>query len=170
MGFNPSQFKNPAHPVENINRWEDTQEFIARLNAFNDGYRYRLPTEAEWEYAARAGTTSMFIGNPDDAGWYAQNSNRQTHPVGQKQPNAWGLYDMLGNVSEWVSDWYDPVYYAVSPALDPAGPATGSLHSLRGGSAALMPVELRVSYRGNRPYIGNASYIYGFRIVRESAP
>jgi formylglycine-generating enzyme required for sulfatase activity len=138
MGNNPSYFKGRRNPVENV-WWNDVQTFIQRLNAKEGTDKYRLPTEAEWEYAARAGTKSAYsFGN--DAGqlgqyaWYEDNSGRQTHPVGQKQPNPWGLYDMHGNVHEWVKDWYDESYYRRSPSTDPAGPSSGVYRVLRGGS------------------------------------
>src|SRR5205814_402004 len=97
MGTNPSMFRGPSRPVENIS-WLDAQEFLLRLTAHQDGYRYRLPTEAEWEFAARAGSTRAYSEEPDQVGWYQENSGGQTHPVGQKRPNAWGLYDVSGNV------------------------------------------------------------------------
>jgi formylglycine-generating enzyme required for sulfatase activity len=95
---------------------------------------WRLPTEAEWEYAARAGTTGERYGNLDDIAWYGGNSGRRTHAVGGKQANAWGLYDMLGNVWEWVYDWHGSYDTSVSPAIDPAGPSSGSYRVCRGGS------------------------------------
>ena len=97
MGSNPSNFDECGRicPVENVS-WNDAQEFIGSLNARAEGNRYWLPTEAEWEYAARAGTTGGRYGNLDAIAWYRDNSGRRTHPVGQKAPNAWGLYDMLG--------------------------------------------------------------------------
>jgi hypothetical protein len=104
----------------------EAQDFIARLNAANDGYTYRLPTEAEWEYAARAGIDAPYSGPLDEVAWYAANSEDETHPVGQKQPNAWGLYDVQGNVREWVSDFYSPTYYSSSPTNDPTGPSTST--------------------------------------------
>jgi len=124
MGSNPSAIKGDRRPVENVSK-DDAHSFIARLNAQNDGFRYRLPTEAEWEYAARAGTTGPYAGKLDDIAWYAGNSEDETHPVGQKKPNAWGLYDMAGNVREWVEDLYGRNYYGNSPQNDPAGPAPG---------------------------------------------
>ena len=107
MGSNPSRFDGcgPDCPVENVS-WDDVQEFIRRLNAREGGNRYRLPTEAEWEYAARAGTNGDHYGNLAAIAWHEDNSGNRTHPVGRKAPNEWGLYDMLGNVWEWVEDWY----------------------------------------------------------------
>jgi formylglycine-generating enzyme required for sulfatase activity len=124
MGTNPSSNKGDTLPVETVSKLE-AQEFIAKLNARNDGYRYRLPTEAEWEYAARAGGNSQ-SGSLDEVAWYAANANDETHPVGQKKPNALGLHDMQGNVREWASDLYSPTYYEVSPVADPAGPDTAT--------------------------------------------
>jgi len=125
MGSNPSAMKDDARPVESVTRPE-AQEFLSRLNARNDGYRYRLPTEAEWEYAARAGMREPNAGPVDRVAWYAGNSEDETHPVGTKTPNAWGLFDMLGNVREWVADLYAANYYSSSPTDDPAGPAAGT--------------------------------------------
>lgn len=133
MGSNPSFFKNCQQcPVEYVS-WNDAQQFITKLNGQNDGYKYRLPTEAEWEYACRAGTTGDYAGSLDEMAWYGEKSDDKTHPVGTKQPNAWGLYDMHGNVMEWVQDRYDEDYYAKSPMTDPAGPDSGSFRTTRGG-------------------------------------
>ena len=125
MGSNPSTIKGDDRPVETVSKTE-AQDFLARLNARNDGYRYRLPTEAEWEYAARAGGTQpTSLPSLDEVASYAGNSEDETHPVGQKKPNAWGLYDMLGNVREWVADMYRSDYYSASPLADPTGPEAG---------------------------------------------
>ena len=121
-GSNPSTIKGDDHPVETISK-QEAQDFLAKLTARNDGYRYRLPTEAEWEYAARAGASTP--ASLDDVAWYAANSDDQSHPVGQKKPNAWGLYDTLGNVREWVSDQYAMNFYSNSPLTDPTGPQPG---------------------------------------------
>ncbi len=133
MGSNPSQFQGPALPVESVN-WHAAREFVARLNRADGPYLYRLPTEAEWEYAARAGARNQRIGELDDIAWYGANSGGQTHEVGTKQPNAWGLHDMLGNVWEWCWDRYRADYYSKSPESDPRGPALGGFRVLRGGS------------------------------------
>ena len=137
MGNNPSRFKGRNNPVEHVS-WHDVQEFIRRLNAQEGRTQYRLPTEAEWEYAARAGaTTAYFFGDDKHAlsgyAWYGGNSGDRLHPVGQKQPNAWGLYDVYGNVREWVQDWFVATYYASSPGTDPQGPSSGEYRVLRGG-------------------------------------
>jgi formylglycine-generating enzyme required for sulfatase activity len=128
MGSNPSTIKGSDRPVETISK-DETHDFINRLNERNDGYRYRLPTEAEWEYAGRAGTSAAYSGPLKDIAWYSENSEDETHPVGKKKPNAWGLYDMQGNVREWVEDLYARDYYSNSPAADPTGPQPGQ----RGG-------------------------------------
>ena len=143
MENNPSRFMGDTNrPVEGVS-WNDVQEFIRRLNAREGETRYRLPTEAEWEYAARAGSTTAYSfgdddGQLDDYAWYGKNAGNTTHPVGQKLPNAWGLYDMHGNVWEWVQDWYGR-YPAGSggsaeATVDPTGPAQGANRVLRGGS------------------------------------
>src|SRR6185369_524874 len=110
--------------------WDDTQEFVRRLNARSDGYSYRLPTEAEWEYSCRGGTKADYAGKLADFAWYLDNAGKQTHPVARRQANAWGLYDMNGNVWEWVQDYH--AAYSSLPARDPQGPATGSARVVRG--------------------------------------
>lgn len=108
MGQSPSHFKGKSNPVESVS-WNDVQEFIGELNKLDPEYTYRLPTEAEWEYACRAGTTTAYHCAEKDLkkyAWFSENSGDKTHPVGKLQPNAWGLYDMMGNVWEWIGDWY----------------------------------------------------------------
>jgi formylglycine-generating enzyme required for sulfatase activity len=122
MGNNPAKFHGQKNPVESVS-WDDAQAFINCLNQKEGHIRYRLPTEAEWEYAARAGTTTeYFFGNSASDlsryAWYEDNSGYTTHPVGQKQPNPWGLYDIYGNVWEWVQDWYGNLETSVT---DPRG-------------------------------------------------
>jgi formylglycine-generating enzyme required for sulfatase activity len=173
VGSNPSFFRGDTLPVEQVS-WNDLQGFLQRLNARNDGFRYRLPTEAEWEYAARAGTTGKYAGASAlaDAAWYSGNSGGRTHPVGQKRPNAWGLYDMLGNVWEWCQDWYDVSYYSSSPAENPAGPSSGRQRMLRGGSWALQGPVARLGRVSSRYWLapGFRSSLFGFRVVREPIP
>lgn len=131
MGNNPSHFKGPDLPVEEVS-WEDVQEFIQKLNQMLGTDSLRLPTEAEWEYACRAGTTGARYGKLGEVAWYEDNSDGETHRVGTKAPNAWGLYDMLGNVWEWCQDWHGS--YPSGPVTDPTGPSTGSRRVNRGGS------------------------------------
>ncbi|MBI4474008.1 MAG: SUMF1/EgtB/PvdO family nonheme iron enzyme [Acidobacteria bacterium] len=172
MGTNPSRFKGPNLPVDNVS-WNNTQEFLRKLNERKDGYRYRLPTEAEWEYAARAGTTSAFAGPLDAVAWYEKNSGSTTHPVGHKQPNAWGLYNVHGNVWEWVQDFYGNRYYASSPAADPPGAPSGEFRVMRGGSWSDVANYVRVSFRsaGGPGYgHGTSDVDIGFRCVREPMP
>ena len=140
MGDNPSHFEGPKNPVEMVS-WTDCQKFLDKLNEkFGPGRgKFQLPTEAQWEYACRAGSTMRRGYGYDEAGlgqyaWYGENSGGQTHPVGEKQPNAWGLYDMYGNVFEWCQDWYDDSYYAKSPTDDPTGPAQGHRRACRGSA------------------------------------
>jgi formylglycine-generating enzyme required for sulfatase activity len=143
------------------------QEFLDRLNARNDGYRYRLPTEAEWEYAARAGSTRPVAGSSlDEVAWYGQNVTGKPYLVGQKKPNAWGLYDMHGNVWEWVQDYYDARYYTPAAVSDPKGPASGQYRVLRGGSCFTDARRTRVSVRS---FVGIpiSPDFFGFRCVRE---
>ena len=134
MGDNPSEFKGDDRPVERVS-WDDCQKFIATVNARLPDVQMRLPTEAEWEYACRARKGGAYggTGKLDEMGWYDWNSGNQTHPVKQKRPTAWGLYDMHGNVWEWCADyWYGE--YPSGSATDPPGPASGSFRVLRGGS------------------------------------
>ena len=165
MGNNPSYFKDCGGncPVEQVS-WDDAQNFINKLNERYDGFSYRLPTEAEWEYACRAGTNRDYAGNLDEMAWYSANSGSETHAVGGKQPNGFGLYDTLGNVWEWCRDWYDANYYASSPATDPQGPGSGQYRVLRGVSWNYDAARLRSAFRGwNTPdYRGN---YHGFRVV-----
>jgi len=165
MGANPSEQQGTDLPVHNVS-WNDIEEFLTKLNARGDGFHYRLPTEAEWEYAARAGNAAAYPNSIDAIAWYDKNSGRLPHSVGSKQPNAWGIYDMNGNVWEWVSDWFDSNYYASSPSTDPAGPSSGRQHVVRGGSFSDRASFARVSNRfGVTPTFGN--YDLGFRLVRQ---
>ncbi len=149
MGENPSHFKGCDDcPVENVS-WDDVQEFIKKLND-RTGKNYRLPTEAEWEYAARGGNKSKgykYAGsdNLDEVGWYNGNAGSKTHPVGQKKPNELGIYDMSGNVWEWCADWYGA--YPSEPQTNPTGPAKGTDRVVRGGSWVDFDNFCRVSYR-----------------------
>ena len=166
MGMNPSHFSNfgPRCPVETVS-WDDTQAFMRRLNERESGsrYVYRLPTEAEWEYAARAGTSGIRYGELDEIAWYSDNSGDSTHPVGQKRANAWGLHDMLGNVWEWTGDWYGK--YPSGPLTDPRGPQSGSLRVARGCGWDSDAWYVRSANRdGGLP--GRWLYSIGVRLVR----
>jgi formylglycine-generating enzyme required for sulfatase activity len=130
MGSNPSYFEGATRPVECVS-WDDCQSFIEKLNGKGLG-TFRLPTEAEWEFACRAGTDGDFE-NPDEISWHSRNSDDMTHPVGRKEANPWGLYDMFGNVWEWCQDWYQDKLGS-SPQVDPKGPASGLRRVARGCS------------------------------------
>jgi formylglycine-generating enzyme required for sulfatase activity len=173
MGSNPSRFKAPKNPVEYVS-WTDVQRFIGLLNKKEGTNVYRLPTEAEWEYAARAGTTSAyFFGDDasslDQYAWYKGNSDGKTHPVGQKQPNPWGLYDMHGNVREWVEDWYAKGYLR-NPEIDPTGPPErvykDDIHVLRGGSYREEDVKSFRTATRHAYTTTHSSDNHGFRLVR----
>ena len=152
MGSNPSYFKGDnQRPVENVS-WDDCQEFIKKLNRLT-GKKFRLPTEAEWEYAARGGKYSKdyvykysVSNNADEVAWYRSNSGRTTNPVKTKKANKLGLYDMIGNVCEWCNDWYG--YYQSNSQTNPTGPSEGEYRVLRGGSWYYRDRFVRVSGRG----------------------
>jgi len=181
MNGNESVFVGDRNPVENVTRAEAI-EFANRLTAKNDGFKYRLPTEAEWEYSARAGTTGATYGPLADIAWFGKNANDESHPVGQKRANAWGLYDMLGNVREWTADTFAAPYYAASPVDDPPGPQANygergqpgyaggagvALPVIRGGAWPNPEESVRASERYH--YFGPTLRVsdVGFRLVRE---
>ena len=165
MGSNPSHFKGALLPVEEVS-WNDCQEFIRKLNAMT-GKRFRLPTEAEWEYSARGGNRSRGYkyagGNVlDNVAWYDSNSGNKTHDVGQKSPNELGLYDMSGNVGEWCNDWHGS--YGSSLQSNPVGSPSGSDRVCRGGSMNNLKWSCRLSYRDR--YVPDTSRIsLGLRLA-----
>jgi formylglycine-generating enzyme required for sulfatase activity len=165
MGTNPSNFKGETNPVEQVS-WNDATEFCKKLSE-KTRQAVRLPTEAEWEYACRAGTATAFsFGDSDSAlgdyAWYSANSSNTTHPVGQKKPNAWGLYDMHGNLWEWCADWYGD--YPKAAVTDPQGAASGTSRVLRGGSWFSNSDYCRAAHRDDRNPV-NRNGGYGFRVV-----
>jgi len=180
-GKNPSERKVANNPVDKVS-WHDAVEFFRKLSD-QEGVEYRLPTAAEWEYACRAGTTTTYSFGDDvrqlpQYAWYRVNSSGTTHPVGELKPNAWGLYDMHGNVCEWCQDWYGP-YEDLNVVSDPTGAASGSTRVLRGGAFISPAGGVRAAYRldnppdvraairwyaGNRPDIRSLSR--GFRVAR----
>ena len=165
MGSTPSEFKGTKRPVEKVS-WDDCQEFIRKLNAMT-GKRFRLPTEAEWEFAARGGNKSRGYkyagGNTiDDVAWYGNNSDDHPHNVGTKSPNELGLYDMCGNVWEWCEDWLDK--YSKKLQTNPKGPSEGFFRVIRGGSWFLNAGDCRVSRRyGSMPDFRD--YLIGLRLA-----
>jgi len=177
MGTDPSKYKGDKLPVEMVS-WQDVNEFCRKLtererktSRLPDGYVYRLPTEAEWEYAARGGNNSkgfMFPGSndPEEVAWHHPGSMDQTHPVRTKIPNELGLYDMAGNVWEWCLDFYAPGYYSKSPKENPLNNDYGdkTYRVCRGGSWGLYPTHCRSSNRGGGTPAGRF-YSYGFRVV-----
>ncbi len=173
MRENPATFQDfptsPAHPVEGVS-WQDGQEFLGRLNARGVG-RFRLPTEAEWEYAARAGSTTRFPwgDDPEDRelprhAWFYSRAEGRSHPVGGKQSNPWGLHDIFGGVWEWCADWYAP--YPSEPTVDPRGPAEGAERVIRGGSWFNEPEALRGANRHRHPPDSRQTNL-GFRLIWE---
>jgi len=162
MGSNPSKFKGDDLPVEQVT-WEDAQEFIRRLNVKEGTDKYRLPTEAEWEYACRAGKEGKWSFGSEEASlgeyaWYSENSGGKTQPAGKKRPNAWGLYDMHGNVYEWCQDFYG-FYSSKSPEVDPKGASTGEDRVLRSGSWGDGINKTRCAYRDKCKPLIDKSYI-----------
>lgn len=166
MGSNPSTIKGSDHPVETVSK-NDAHDFLAKLNERHDGYLYRLPTEAEWEYAARAGTSAP-PASLDDFAWYAANSGDTTHPVGQKKPNAWGLYDMHGYVWEWCADAWSPTHKGASPDGAARVDAEQKERVVRGGSWADPAGSARSAFRGHRARTFRSDSV-GFRCVRSAA-
>lgn len=181
IGDNPSSVQSSSNPVQKVD-WEDIQPFLAKLNAAGTHrvptaktaradfeFSFALPTEAQWEYACRAGTTTAYCFGDDAAllpqyGWIAENAGGKYHLVGQAMPNAWGLYDMHGNVSEWCADWYGQDYYAESPVDDPTGPEMGSRRVIRGGGFTSHPGRARSAFRGESIRTGRYNF-RGFRVA-----
>jgi formylglycine-generating enzyme required for sulfatase activity len=191
MGKNPAKFKGPLKPVERISWFSAIQYCNMRslregltpcydLETLECNYEadgYRLPTEAEWEYACRAGTSTEYsFGNaPEELGqyaWFKTNANETSHPVGQKKPGPWGFYDMHGNIWEWCNDYYDENYYKKSPIENPSGPSMGDERVLRGGSWAGAAQSARSSSRySETPGFADVCFgyeAYGFRCVRRA--
>ena len=175
MKANPAMFRDFAdsalHPVDGVS-WVDVQAYLERMNALGLG-RFRLPTEAEWEYAARAGSETRFPWGDDPAfrelprhGWFYPRSEGRSHPVGLKDPNPWGLHDMLGGAWEWCADRFGP--YAAGPAVDPTGPAEGADRVIRGGSWFNEPEALRSANRHRHPPDSRQTNL-GLRLVWEPA-
>ncbi|PYJ79234.1 MAG: hypothetical protein DME22_25710, partial [Verrucomicrobia bacterium] len=191
MGANPSRWKGDKNPVEQV-RWSDAVRFCNKRSELEglqpcydlktwkcnfDANGYRLPTEAEWEYACRAGTTTAyFFGDAPsklgDYAWFDKNSGGHPRPTGQKQTNPWGLYDMCGNVWEWCNDFYKVDYYQEAPREDPRGPAQGETKVVRGGAWRFSAESCRSGYRYNEnPGYADVCFgydIYGFRCVRKA--
>ena len=190
MGNNPARWKGDRNPIEQV-RWSDAVRFCNKrsemdglqpcydLNTWQCNFEangYRLPTEAEWEYACRAGTTSIYSFGDDPAklgeyAWYDKNSSLRPHPVGQKKPNPWGLYDMHGNIWQWCNDFYKVEYYNESPKENPRGPKEGETKVLRGGCWKTSSETCGSAYRYNEnPGYADVCFgydIYGFRCVRK---
>jgi formylglycine-generating enzyme required for sulfatase activity len=169
MGHNPSRFEGDRQPVEQVS-WNEVQQFIAKLNAMT-GKRYRLPTEAEWEYAARSGgRKEKWAGTSNenmlgDYAWYSKNSDERTHVVGTKKPNGLGIYDMTGNVWEWCQDVYGDEYYEESPRDNPKGSKSGSYRVNRGGSWGNDSEDVRAAIRYDLNAVYRSSGV-GFRLSR----
>ena len=173
----PFAFKGENLPVESVS-WTEAQSFLTALNKLEGKARFRLPTEAEWEYCSRAGSVSAYglaadnipitKENLADYAWLSANSGNKTHPVGTRKPNAWGLYDMQGNVWEWVADWYGASFYTSAPPMDPQNKdgVNCTERVFRGGSWVLTAPNLRASFRGAALPGAKSAYV-GFRAVCE---
>lgn len=169
MGTNPTEFAGCDQcPIDKVS-WNDAQKFIAILNELT-GKKFSLPTEAEWEYAAKGGKESKpfkYAGSNDidSVAWYTGNSGRMPHPVGQKLPNALGLYDMCGNVWEWCLDWYNKNYYELNESNNPMGPSSGAGRVRRGGSWFTQAINCKTTTRNNvkQDYSDDSG---GFRLVQ----
>jgi len=176
MGSVPSKQQGADHPVEQVS-WENAVKFCQKLSSLPEeikaGRVYRLPSEAEWEYACRAGTTTKYSyaddkGRLGDYAWFNENSDSQTHPVGQKKPNAWGLFDIHGNVWEWCSDWYGQ--YGRGAVTDPLGPSGGSGRvCCRGGNWYSAAEYCRSAYRNNYLQQSSSDFAVGFRVAMSPA-
>lgn len=184
MEDNPSFFKGEDRPVETVS-WHDAQDFIKKLNSCQvgqnllktlgvEGSEFRLPTETEWEYAARGGTKSkgfIYSGSNQlkEVSWYFDNSDGETKPVGRKAPNELGIFDMSGNVREWCNDWYDQEYYeecvTTGTVINPLGPDTGINRVLRGGSYFSYPCYCRSTFRHYYPGEEDSYFNVGFRLL-----
>jgi formylglycine-generating enzyme required for sulfatase activity len=171
---NPSTFLGQDLPVETVS-WDDVQSFLKRLNA-QTGSKYRLPTEAEWEYACRAGSDEPFGMGADgkpvsveylpEYAWYSADSDNKTHPVGSKKPNAWGLNDTMGNVWEWCQDYFAPDFYRLPPQRDPVNATESTERVFRGGCWFLEPPQLRCAARGANLSTFKSPYV-GLRLARD---
>ena len=171
-GANPTGHEQIGDaPVDSV-EWNSANEFCQKLTQLDraarvlpDDWEYRLPTEAEWEYACRAGSADPRHGPPQDVAWYHDNADERPHPVGQKTPNPWGFQDMLGNVWEWCQDWSDTKYYGKSPERDPQGPAQGTARVIRGGSWFGSGILFCRSDARHGQALGVAEIYIGFRVV-----
>ena len=174
-GSNPSRFKEagPHAPVENVS-WDDAMKFCEKLTEIEraagrlpEGYAYTLPTEAQWEYACRAEATGSYSGDPAQTAWTANNSQETTHPVATKRPNAWGFFDLNGNVLEWCRDWYGD--YPGGEQTDPTGPRSGYYRMARGGSWRTNTTLCRITARSGGSQ-GRRDYTLGFRLALCATP
>jgi formylglycine-generating enzyme required for sulfatase activity len=173
MGNNPAHFKGDTRPVEMVS-WDDTMAFCKKLTEQEQAagrlpavWKFSLPTSAQWEYACRAGTTGDYAGEVDAMAWYDTNSDDMTHPVAQKQPNPWGLYDMHGNVYQWCLDWTGS--YTDEAETDPTGPATGSNRVMRGGAWDVGAPQCRSAGRVGDDH-RSRFYSLGFRLALVTTP